>query len=84
MSLYIAYHSFFLLVQKVWIASCGLLALSFSRITQDGVGFKAISVLTGCFMILFMIVGMGNWNQGLLLIFHHCSEIPFLCESHLN
>ena len=47
----------------VWIASIVFIILSVLRMRGDGTFLKVMGVLTGSFMILFMIVAMGNWNQ---------------------
>ena len=55
----------------VWIASIVFIILSVLRMRGDGTFLKVMAVLTGSFMILFMIVAMGNWNQECMTKIHN-------------
>jgi hypothetical protein len=55
----------------VWIASIVFIILSVLRMRGDGTFLKVMGVLTGSFMILFMIVAMGNWNQECMTKIHN-------------
>jgi len=55
----------------VWIASIIFIILSVLRMRSDSTFMKVLAVLTGCFMILFMIIAMGNWNQECMTKIHN-------------